>query len=281
MSFISSHYYLFLFISVLIINIVPKRYSKLAIVLLSLYFAASYSYKLVLLLLSYMLFSYVFANTLYNKKSKRLLFFFVLFLISPLLLAKINIGSFESTKVLFFVVGISFFSLQCISYIVDVYRGIEKPEKNILEIGCYIAFFPQLVSGPIERKSDLLPQFERMSRLTLANFVCGSKLIVIGIFKKVVVAENLAEYIDFCYNDPLGAGGGAIAIACSLYAFQLFCDFSGFIDIARGSAKYFNIDLNKNFYFPLMSMTVTEFWRKWNSSLTKWFNDYVFLPVLI
>ena len=176
--------------------------------------------------------------------------------------------------------GISFHTFQSISYTVDVYRGACRAERNYLNLALFISFFPQLVAGPIERASHLLPQLVRVNRFDLDSCMSGAMLVAYGMFKKLVLADNLAVLVDQ-YFTAEGYGGGALRlIAVYAFAFQIYFDFSGYTDIARGSGRMLGIGMIENFRSPYLSTSVREFWRRWHISLTDWFREFVYKPLL-
>ena len=176
-------------------------------------------------------------------------------------------------------VGISFYTFQALGYSIDVYRGTIKAEHNFITYALFVTFFPQLVAGPIERSGNLLPQFKVDHTFDYDRVVDGLKLMAYGMFKKVVVAGQLAKYVDKAYADIAGSSGTAIAIATIFFAFQILCDFSGYSDIAIGAAKVLGFNLMRNFERPYFSKSIAEFWRRWHISLSTWFKDYVYIPL--
>ncbi len=196
---------------------------------------------------------------------------------SALSLASIN-PSFSLPAILL-PIGLSFHTFQAISYSVEVYRGKQKAERNILVYSLYVMFFPQLVAGPIERPQRLLHQFTGKHYFTYSNFSIGAKWILWGLFKKVVVADNLSTLVDAVYNSPQSHTGLALLAATGLFAFQIYGDFSGYSDMAKGIAKIMGFDLSINFNLPYFSASVSEFWRKWHISLSSWFKEYVYVPL--
>ncbi|WP_443634540.1 MBOAT family O-acyltransferase [Candidatus Marifrigoribacter sp. Uisw_064] len=176
-------------------------------------------------------------------------------------------------------VGISFYTFQTLSYTIDIYRERLKPTKNWLAFFSFVAFFPQLVAGPIERASHLLPQFFKVYNFNYKLFKSGMLLIAFGLFKKMVIADRLAILVNEVYNNPTDHGGQALIIATIFFAFQIYCDFSGYSDIAIGIARTLGFDLMKNFDTPYFSKSITEFWRRWHISLSTWFRDYVYIPL--
>jgi alginate O-acetyltransferase complex protein AlgI len=176
-------------------------------------------------------------------------------------------------------VGISFYTFQSIGYVIDVYRGKHPPTSNLLDYALYVAFFPQLVAGPIERASHMLPQFAHERVFNRAAFESGLQLMIWGLFKKVVIADNLAPYVNAVYAEPAAFSGAAILTAIVFFAFQIYCDFSGYTDTARGVARTLGFDLVKNFDSPYFSRTPVEFWQRWHISLSRWFQDYLYFPL--
>ena len=175
--------------------------------------------------------------------------------------------------------GISFYTFQTLSYSIDVYRGSIKPEKHFGIFALYISFFPQLVAGPIERAQSLLPQFYNENKFDYDRITKGLKIMMGGFFKKVVVADRLGVAVNTIYNAPAKHNGIQFIIATIFFAFQIFYDFSGYSDIAIGSAKVMGFNLMKNFERPYFSKTITEFWRRWHISLSSWFKDYLYIPL--
>lgn len=176
-------------------------------------------------------------------------------------------------------VGISFYTFQALSYSIDVYRKRIEPTRDIVAFFAYVSFFPQLVAGPIERATNLLPQFERQRTFNYEEAVDGMRRILWGLFKKIVVADNCATYVDQVWNNYTNECGSTLALAAILFAFQIYGDFSGYSDIAIGSAKLFGIQLKDNFLTPYFSRNVAEFWKRWHISLNTWFVDYVYIPL--
>ena len=176
-------------------------------------------------------------------------------------------------------VGISFYTFQTLSYIVDVYRGDLAPERHLGYYALYVSFFPQLVAGPIERAGRLLPQFRQEHRFSTGQLSQGLRQIGVGMFKKVVIADTVAGYVNAVYNDLGGTTGLTLIGTTLLFAVQIFCDFSGYSDIAVGSARLLGFELMENFKSPYFARSVREFWRRWHISLTSWFTDYVYIPL--
>lgn len=176
-------------------------------------------------------------------------------------------------------VGISFYTFQALSYSIDVYRGKLEPTRDVVSFFAFLSFFPQLVAGPIERATNLLPQFLKKRSFSYENAVDGLRQMLWGMFKKVVVADNCAVFVDTIYGNVEGYNASTLAIAAILFSFQIYCDFSGYSDIAIGLGKLFGIKLMRNFNVPYFSRDIAEFWRRWHISLTTWFRDYVYIPL--
>ena len=176
-------------------------------------------------------------------------------------------------------VGISFYTFQALSYSIDVYRKQIEPCHDIVAFTAFLSFFPQLVAGPIERATNLLPQFQKKRTFDYATAVDGMRQILWGLFKKIVVADNCATYVDHVFGDLGSQSGSTLLLAAVLFTFQIYGDFSGYSDIAIGTAKLFGIKLMRNFNVPYFSRDIAEFWRRWHISLTTWFRDYVYIPL--
>jgi D-alanyl-lipoteichoic acid acyltransferase DltB (MBOAT superfamily) len=176
-------------------------------------------------------------------------------------------------------VGISFYTFQALSYSIDVYRGKIEPTKDIIAFFAFISFFPQLVAGPIERATNLLPQFLKKREFNYDTAVDGMRQILWGLFKKIVVADNCAVYVDEVFKTYTDQSGSTLLLAAIFFTFQIYGDFSGYSDIAIGTAKLFGIKLMRNFNVPYFSRDIAEFWRRWHISLTTWFRDYVYIPL--
>lgn len=176
-------------------------------------------------------------------------------------------------------VGISFYTFQALSYSIDVYRKKIEATRDIAAFFAFISFFPQLVAGPIERATNLLPQFIRDRQFEYSKAVDGCRQILWGLFKKMVVADNCAVYVNQIFGDYNSLGGGNLLVGAVLFTFQIYGDFSGYSDIAIGTAKLFGIRLMSNFRVPYFSRDIAEFWRRWHISLTTWFRDYIYIPL--
>ncbi|HOJ12159.1 MAG TPA: MBOAT family O-acyltransferase, partial [Clostridiales bacterium] len=175
--------------------------------------------------------------------------------------------------------GISFYTFQTLSYSIDVYRGTMKPETHFGIFALYVSFFPQLVARPIERADRLLPQFYNKNKFDYDRVTSGLKIMAWGFFKKVVVADRLGIAVSAIYNNPVKHNSIQFIIATLFFTFQIFCDFSGYSDIAIGSARIMGFELMENFKRPYFSKSVAEFWRRWHISLSSWFKDYLYIPL--
>lgn len=175
-------------------------------------------------------------------------------------------------------IGLSFHTFQAMSYIIEVYRGNQKAEKHLGYYSLYVMFFPQLVAGPIERPQNILHQFHEQKTFQYSNLSLGLKMMVFGLFKKVVIADNIAQVVNNIFDFHSNNGLLCIVAMC-LFSIQIYCDFSGYSDLALGTAKCMGFDLMINFSLPYTSRSVTEFWRRWHISLSTWFRDYVYIPL--
>ena len=176
-------------------------------------------------------------------------------------------------------VGISFYTFQTMSYTIDIYRGKIKPTNDLIAFASFVTFFPQLVAGPIERASSLLPQILNKRKFNIVQVSDGFRLILWGLFKKVVIADNLAPLVDAIFLDYTNYSGGTLLLGAVYFSFQIYCDFSGYSDIAIGTSKLLGIELMSNFKFPYFSKNIVQFWRRWHISLSSWFRDYLYIPL--
>lgn len=176
-------------------------------------------------------------------------------------------------------VGISFYTFQSLSYGFDVYRRKLEPTKDIISFLAFVSFFPQLVAGPIERATHLLPQFYTKRKFEYAKATDGMRQILWGLFKKMVIADNCGQFADMIFNNSATCSGSTLALGAFFFAFQIYGDFSGYSDIAVGVARLFGFELMRNFSFPYFSRDIAEFWRRWHISLSTWFRDYLYIPL--
>ena len=176
-------------------------------------------------------------------------------------------------------VGISFYTFQTLSYSIDVYKRKLEPTKDFIAFSAFVSFFPQLVAGPIERATNLLPQFYKKREFDYAKAVDGMRQILWGLFKKIVIADNCAEFANQIFNNSGDYSGSTLVLGAMFFTFQIYCDFSGYSDIAIGTSRLFGFNLMQNFNFPYFARDMAEFWRRWHISLSTWFRDYVYIPL--
>lgn len=300
MLFNSLEYALFLPTVFALFWFLPKKFRCIWLLLTSYFFYMSWNVKYVSLILGTTFISYVCALIIYNTnsvlKKKFVLCISALSCLSVLAFFKyfnflfqelVTIVGFFSIKIepivlnILLPVGISFYTFQTLSYVIDVYKGKVEPEKSFITYATFVSFFPQLVAGPIERASNLLPQIKNIEsvRFDYDKATYGVKLITWGLFKKLVIADVLAVYVDKVYDAPTSFTGFALLLAMFFFTIQIYCDFSGYSDIAVGSAKLIGIDLMTNFKSPYFSQSLKEFWSRWHISLSTWFKDYFYIPL--
>ncbi len=176
-------------------------------------------------------------------------------------------------------VGISFYTFQTLSYTIDIYKRRLEPTKDLIAFSAFVSFFPQLVAGPIERATALLPQFYKKRTFDYAKASDGARQIIWGLFKKMVIADNCAEYANQIFNNSADFNGSTLVLGAVFFTFQIYGDFSGYSDIAIGTSRIFGFDLKQNFAFPYFSRDIAEFWRRWHISLSTWFRDYLYIPL--
>lgn len=176
-------------------------------------------------------------------------------------------------------VGISFYTFHGLSYVIDIYKGRIQPEYNFIDYAVFVSFFPLLVAGPIERATHLLPQIKKQRRFSYEKAVDGLRQILWGLFKKIVIADQCAEYANMIFDNSSNYSGSTLVLGALFFTFQIYGDFSGYSDIALGTARLFGIELLRNFAFPYFSRDIAEFWRRWHISLSTWFRDYLYIPL--
>ena len=176
-------------------------------------------------------------------------------------------------------VGISFYTFQTLSYTIDVYKKKLKPTKDFIAFTAFVSFFPQLVAGPIERATNLLPQFYKKRTFDYYKAVDGLRQILWGLFKKIVIADNSAQIANEIFNNSADYSGSTLFLGAIFFTFQIYGDFSGYSDIAIGTSRLFGFNLKQNFAFPYFSRDIAEFWRRWHISLSTWFRDYLYIPL--
>jgi len=188
---------------------------------------------------------------------------------------KVNLSSLQ----IMLPVGISFYTFHGLSYVIDLYKDRIKPERNFVDYSLFVSFFPLLVAGPIERATHLLPQIKKNRDFDYSKSIDGLRQILWGLFKKIVIADNCAEFANEIFNNSAHYSGSTLLLGAVFFTFQIYCDFSGYSDIALGTARLFGIDLLRNFAFPYFSRDIAEFWRRWHISLSSWFKDYLYIPL--
>jgi alginate O-acetyltransferase complex protein AlgI len=176
-------------------------------------------------------------------------------------------------------VGISFYSFQAVSYVVDVYRGKLAPITNLVDVGLYLAFFPKLIAGPLIRGADFFPQLKRQTRIKASDVWAGSQTFIIGLFKKTMVADAVSPFVDAVFGSPEYYSSGTVWLAVVAYALQIYCDFSGYSDMAIGSARILGFRLGRNFATPYLARDIQDFWRRWHITLSNWLRDYLYIPL--
>ena len=276
----------------------PHKFRVYLLLVASYYFYMSWNVKYVVLILFTTLVSYSAALMIYRSESQRMkrviltlslvsclgvLFVFKYFnFFAGAVVDFLNMFALHlhpMTLKLLLPVGISFYTFQTLSYVIDVYRGSVKPERNFVVYALFVSYFPQLVAGPIERTNNLLPQIKARHDFNYEQATYGIKLMTWGFFKKLCIADVLAVYADKVFADVYSFEGFSLLLAVFFFTVQIYCDFSGYSDIARGCSKMLGIDLMENFRSPYFSASIREFWSRWHISLSTWFRDYVYIPL--
>jgi alginate O-acetyltransferase complex protein AlgI len=298
MSFNSLEYVLFLPLVVVLFYGLPQRYRWVLLLIASYVFYVSWRVEYIVLVLASTLIDYLAALRIHAGRTEATRWRWLMFSVS------INVGLLITFKYLepafdginkllawgdapwrlplldiLLPIGISFYTFQTLSYTIDVYRGVSLPERNLGLFALYVSFFPQLVSGPIERSTTLLPQFSQSHRFDPQGISDALKLIVWGYFQKLVVADRLAIYVDQVFQNPESHSGAPVLLSIYFFAWQVFHDFSGYTNIAIGSAKLMGFELSENFARPYLAPSIPEFWRRWHMTLTSWFRDYVYFSL--
>ncbi len=287
MLFTEINYFLFLTACAIAYSCLPSKFRSCFLLAASYFFCATFDWRFTFLLLGQTLLCFFCAK--YRKNTLAII-------LSILELAVFKYFNFfnDSFRQLFenlhlpyliphldiiLPVGISFFTFQSLGYVIDVSQGKIQQENNFVRFALFTAFFPQITAGPIGRANELLPQFQEARRPAVQQISEGIQLIIWGLFQKMVVADRLASYITRAYASPQTASGGTLLVASIFFSIQIYADFSGYSDIARGSAKFFGINLRNNFNFPYFATSIPDFWKRWHISLTSWFRDYLYIPL--
>lgn len=298
MSFNSISFLIFLPITVILYWVLPKRFRWIMLLIASYIFYMSWNFWLIFLILFTTGVSYTAGLLLEKYESKKIkklclivtlvcclgtLFFFKYFVFSVnLVVGFANLfgaGLSTFTLSLILPVGISFYTFQTLSYVIDVYRGKIKAERHLGYYALFVVYFPQLVAGPIERPENLLPQLKKENKLDSVDIRAGLRIAAVGFFKKVVIADGVAVFVNAVYNNAAQASAVTVIVATVLFAVQIYCDFSGYTDIAIGVARLMGVKLRDNFNSPYSATSIKDFWRRWHMSLTSWFTDYVYIPL--
>lgn len=298
MQFNSLSFLLFLFTVFIIywsINKKNKRAKNIVLLISSYVFYSFWDYKFLLLLIFSTLLDFFTGSKIYFSKHKKIwlytslvvnlgvlcVFKYYNFFINNFtdLLNKFKIEIDPILINITLPIGISFYTFHGLSYVLDIFNKKIKPEKNIINYSLFVSYFPLLVAGPIERATHLLPQLSKSRTFNYYIASKGMKQVLWGLFKKIVIADNCANYVDLIYNYESAHNGSSLLIATILFSFQIYCDFSGYTDIAIGTSKLFGIQLIKNFSFPYFSRNIPQFWKSWHISLTSWFRDYLYIPL--
>ena len=298
MLFNSIEYVIFLPIVVMLFYLLPQRYRWMMLLVASCTFYMWFVPAYILILLGTIIIDYT-AGILMekyadNQKLKRRWFkisiistCLVLFVFKYLGFVNDNIVALcqslnlnvNTTVDLILPIGLSFHTFQSMSYVIEVYRGNQKAERNFGIYSLYVMFFPQLVTGPIERPGNLLRQLHEEKKFDYDNISKGFRLIIFGLFIKMVVADNVGAYVDMIYANPSKYSSWDILIGMFFYSFQIYGDFFGYSTIALGSAKLMGFSISDNFNTPYLSKSIAEFWRRWHISLSTWFRDYIYFPL--
>ncbi len=297
MLFNSINFLLFFIVVTVAYFLIPHRFRWLLLLLASCYFYMSFIPLYILILGFTIVIDYVAGIYLEKFSGKKRKYFLIASLIANIgVLAVFKYYNFFIDNInamgtwwglqgtlpylgIILPIGLSFHTFQAMSYTIEVYRGNQKAERHFGIYSLYVMFYPQLVAGPIERPQNLLHQFREKHTFNYDRVLAGLKLMVWGLFKKVVIADRLSLYTDAVYNNPAQHGGLTIIVATIFFAFQIYCDFSGYSDMAIGSARVMGFNLMNNFRMPYFSRSIGEFWKRWHISLSTWFKDYLYIPL--
>lgn len=298
MLFNSFHFLIFFPLVVFFYFTIPQKYRWILLLISSYYFYMCWKAEYIILIVISTLIDYFSAIQIHkNRDNGKRNIFLILSLLSNLgLLFSFKYFNFFNNSIssvfkyfnifynvpafsLLLPVGISFYTFQTLSYTIDVYQGKREPERHMGIFAVYVSFFPQLVAGPIERSTSLMPQFFEHHKFEYGRVTSGLKLMAWGFFKKIVIADRLAVLVDHIYNNPTSFTGLPFVLATVFFAFQIYCDFSGYSDIAIGAAEVLGYRLMKNFRRPYLAKSISEFWSRWHISLSTWFRDYLYIPL--
>lgn len=290
MTFASVDFIIFFFIVLGITAIIERRlaskWKEVFFLLASYFFYGYWDWRFCFLLLFITIVSYFTAKASHNKWASTIgitvplvvlgIFKYFNFFLSS---AAAVIGHDLGVLKIILPVGISFYTFQALSYVIDVHRGKIAVENDFIKLALYISFFPQLVAGPIVKAADFLPQLRQDRKITIENIKTGIQIFVFGLFKKIVLADHLSVFVDDVFSKPAAFHWATILLAVVSYSLQIYFDFSGYSDMAIGCAKCLGYDFKKNFNLPYISQSVTEFWRRWHISLSTWLKEYLYIPL--
>jgi D-alanyl-lipoteichoic acid acyltransferase DltB (MBOAT superfamily) len=287
MLFQTFDYAIFFAIVVICVFVLKGKAQKIFLLLASMFFYAYGSLIQLPLFAGVILWTYILARIVDKNKSKVILAIGLVITFMPLFFCKyvpFLYSQFSNNAISILLkitlpVGISFYTFQATGYVIDVWRNKEEAEKSLLSYALFLSFFPQLIAGPIERSGNLMKQIKKITTFDYDNVVSGLRLMGLGLFLKIFVADRIAVVVEYAYDTISVASGTLLFIATLLFGIQIYCDFNGYSTIARGSAKVLGIDLMENFKRPYFSTSCTEFWRRWHISLSTWFKDYVYIPL--
>jgi alginate O-acetyltransferase complex protein AlgI len=298
MLFNSPEYFIFLAAVLLLYYVLRRRWQNWMLIAASYLFYGFWDYRFLSLIVISTLVDYFAAKVIYQSSSEvQRRFFLILslavnlgflgffkyfnFFVDSAERALSMIGLGVSTPVLYVIlpVGISFYTFQTMAYTIDVYRGKMVPVKSLRDFALYVCYFPQLVAGPIERPQNLLPAIQARRVVTTEKLTSGAVLILIGLFRKVVIADGIGAQVDIIFSNPGGYTTPYLLMGLYLFALQIYCDFAGYSDIARGTSRLLGIELMRNFNQPYFASSITEFWRRWHISLSTWLRDYLYIPL--
>jgi alginate O-acetyltransferase complex protein AlgI len=288
----------FLPLVLLLVAVLPSRWRNPALLAASYYFYGCWDWRFLGLLFGTTVIDYWVGKTIFATRDpaarKRILLISIganLGVLGFFKYCNFFVGSFQAllqsvglavsapTLSIILPVGISFYTFQSMSYTIDVYRGVTEPAQRFMDFALYVAYFPQLVAGPISRKADLLPQLLHPAKATLDRINVGLMLVFLGLVKKVLIADMLAPEVDRIFSAAHSMSSGMLLRGAYYFTFQIYCDFSGYSDMARGISEIFGIHLCINFNQPYLSQSITEFWRRWHISLSSWLRDYLYIPL--
>lgn len=297
MLFNSLEFLIFFPVVTILFYLLPHKYRWALLLVASCIFYMAFIPQYILILFTTIVIDYVAGIMIENTDAKKKKTYLIVSIISTCLVLfifkyfdffnenmlylsqKFNFHYPENTIKFILPIGLSFHTFQSLSYVIEVYRGRQKAEKHFGIYSLYVMFYPQLVTGPIERPQNLLVQLRQVKKFEYSNLVDGLRLIIFGLFTKMVIADNIAIYVDQVYGNPVGFNSVSIITALILYSFQIYCDFYGYSTIAIGCAKAMGYRLMDNFNNPYISQSIGEFWQRWHISLSTWFRDYVYFSL--